>query len=87
MRTIPFFSSHYGITEIRHSLKTQNKKTAQKLAIHIYHRLDIIFTKYIKKDLPMLDFDRIKQMINGYIKEAIIELICQHYLIHRIETV
>lgn len=73
MRTIPFFSSHYGITEIRHSLKTQNKKTAQKLAIHIYHRLDIIFTKYIKKDLPMLDFDRIKQMINGYIKEAIIE--------------
>jgi integrase len=73
MRTIPFFSSHYGITEIRHSLKTQNKKTAQKLAIHIYHRLDIIFAKFIKKDFPMQDFDKIKQLINTYIKEAIKE--------------
>lgn len=73
MRTSAVFSLHFGITEIRHSLKTNNKRTAQKLAIIIYNRLDIIFSKFIQKDVFVLDFERIKQLINTYIQEAIKE--------------
>lgn len=73
MRTSTLFSLHYGITEIRHSLKTSNKRTAQKLAIIIYNRLDIIFSKFIRKDVSVPNFDKIKQLIDTYIQEAIKE--------------
>lgn len=73
MRTSAVFSLHFGITEIRHSLKTNNKRIAQKLAIVIYNRLDIIFAKFIRKDVSVLDFNKIKLLIDTYIQEAIIE--------------
>ena len=73
MRTSAIFSIHYGISEIRHSLKTRNKRTAQKLAIIIYNRLDKVFYKFIRGDAWMLNVDKIKQLIATYIEEAIIE--------------
>lgn len=73
MRTSSTFSLQFGITEVRHALKTKNKRTAQKLAIFIYNRLDIIFAKFIQKGVDVPVSSKIKQIINTYIREAIIE--------------
>ncbi|MDQ1297598.1 MAG: hypothetical protein QG558_136 [Campylobacterota bacterium] len=36
MRTSSTFSLQFGITEVRQSLKTKNKRTAQKFAISLF---------------------------------------------------
>lgn len=73
MRTTAMFSLHFGITEVRHALKTKNKRTAQKLTIFLYNRMDIIFAKFIQKGLDVSITPKIKKIISTYIQEAIIE--------------
>lgn len=73
MRTPAVINSFINLAEIRHSLKTNNKRLAQKLSIFIYHRLDIIFTQLSQKDIDLQAIDAIRTLIRHYIVEAIKE--------------
>lgn len=73
LRTSTVVSKFTGLTEIRQSLKTSNKRTAQKLALYINHRLDIIFRKLVQRGYVVADIEKIKTIIRNYIQEAIKE--------------
>jgi hypothetical protein len=73
LRTSAVVSKFTGLTEIRQSLKTANKRTAQKLALYINHRLDIIFRKLVQRGCVVADIEKIKTIIRNYIQEAIKE--------------
>lgn len=73
MRTPAILHNFIDLGEVRHSLKTNNKRLAQKLSIFIYHRLDIIFTQLSQKDTALPTTDEIRALIRHYILEAIKE--------------
>lgn len=73
LRTSNAVSQITGLSEIRQSLKTSHRRTAQKLALYINYKLDIIFRKLIQRGCVVADIQKIKTIIRNYIQEAIQE--------------
>jgi len=74
MRTPIRFAQVTGIIEIRKSLSMTHKKKAMRLSLYVYNKLDIFMrSNFILEEKILSDIQKIKQVIQDYVAQAIIE--------------